>query len=59
MEEMSVLLLTLLIGMWVGAGLSYFIVIKPLIDENDQLKINQQSNKKYYNEFQLKQEEYE
>ena len=56
---MSVLLLTLLIGMWVGAGLSYFIVIKPLIDENDQLKINQQSNKKYYNEFQLKQEEYE
>ena len=57
--EISLLLLTLLLGVWVGAGLSYFIVIKPLIDENDELKTNQQPKKKYYNEFQLKQEEYE
>jgi hypothetical protein len=55
------LLISLIVGLWVGGGLSYLLVIRPLIHENDELQesLNRQQSKKFFNEFQLKQEEYE
>jgi hypothetical protein len=55
------LLISLIVGLWVGGVLSYFLVIRPLMNENDELRetVNKQQSKKFFNEFQLKQEEYE
>jgi hypothetical protein len=57
--QISIILISLLFGIWLGAALAYFVVIKPLIHENDELKRIQKIKKKFDNEFQLKQEEYE
>jgi len=56
---MGGIILSFIIGMWVAAVLSYLMVIKPMIEENDELKdiIHQQTKIGFYEE--LKQEEYE
>ena len=52
-------LLCLSVGMWIGALMMYLMIIKPLRQENEDLKeiIHQQPKTGFYEE--LKQEEYE
>jgi len=56
---MGAIILSFIVGMWVAAVLSYLMVIKPMIEENDELKeiIHQQTKIGFYEE--LKQDEYE
>ena len=56
---MGGIILSFIVGMWVSAVLSYLMVIKPMIEENDELKeiIHQQPKTGFYEE--LKQDEYE
>jgi len=56
---MGAIILSCVIGMWIAAILSYLMVIKPMIEENEELKeiIHQQTKIGFYEE--LKQEEYE
>jgi len=56
---MGVIILSFLAGTWIAGILSYLMVIKPMIEENDELKeiIHQQTKIGFYEE--LKQDEYE
>jgi MFS superfamily sulfate permease-like transporter len=56
---MGGIILSFIVGMWVAAVLSYLMVIKQMIEENDELKeiIHQQTKIGFYEE--LKQDEYE
>jgi hypothetical protein len=56
---MGAIILSFLVGTWVAGILSYFMVIKPTIQENDELKeiIHQQTKIGFYEE--LKQDKYE
>lgn len=56
---MGAIILSFIVGMWVAAILSYLMVIKPMIEENDELKeiIHQKTKIGFYEE--LKQDEYE
>lgn len=49
---MGTIILSFIIGMWVAAILSYLMVIKPIIEENEQLKeiIHQQTKIGFYEE---------
>ena len=56
---MGVIILSFVIGMWVAVIVTYLMIIKPIIKENEELKeiIHQQPKIGFYEE--LKQEEYE
>jgi uncharacterized membrane protein YkgB len=56
---MGAIIISFIIGMWVAIVLTYLMITKPIIKENEELKeiIHQQPKIGFYEE--LKQEEYE
>jgi hypothetical protein len=56
---MGAIIISFIIGMWVAVVLTYLMITKPVIKENEELKeiIHQQPKIGFYKE--LKQEEYE
>lgn len=56
---MGVIILSWVIGMWTAAILSYLMVIRPMIEENEELKeiIHQQTKIGFYEEPKQKDDE--
>ena len=58
-KDMGIIILSVLAGMWIAIILGYFMIIKPTVEENENLKeiIHQQTKIGFYHD--LKQDEYE